>query len=790
MKIAPNRWWDWTAVLCFMAALITVSYRLNDTKWTEDLNLVTSLTVLGALIGLALGLSRYSRLVVTLLGIGYTIVLVPWQMAKVITGEGLFWEKLISAGGRLSTSLYLFLHNQPLTDSILFTANMALLFWIIAIIGGYNLTRHGKPWTSMIIAGIAILVIDIYHPAVGARGSAMAVYALLTLLLVTRMHFLRRKRVWDTEDITVDSDTGFSWGRGALISGLVLVVLAWNVTTVVKAFTPNTPERHRVVNLWSDIRNRFENVVKPLRGTTVVPREYFGDTFSLGTGSQLSDREVFTVEPNIRGRAGVPYYWRVRSYDRYVDGHWESTLTETERLSPSYQKIEYENPFTNRINTNFRFHAQRNLSMLYAPTMPLTVSRSVSLMSDRVDQQTVDVTAVVIDPMIRAGETYEVVSMIASPTVAQLRGARTDYPEWTQKYLQLPEDLPQSITDLADQITAGLDNPYEKTAAITSWLRENIEYSQVLPSVPTGEDPIEWMLFTQKQAFCNYYATAEILMLRYLGIPSRWVAGYAQGEYNQETKTYLVRERDSHAWPEVFFPGYGWVEFEPTASQTVIRRPSGLQSDNSGSGQQNPDAVMDEGPIRDQSVEDDPNLDRFDNRSSLGSSVLGTLRIAAIIGAIAFIPLFVLLMLRMGKRNPQYMFPVVIERTLRKRGWKVPGWVREWSGFVELSAMEKAFVQVEWMLNFLRIPIPDGSTPSEQVRRLISALPEGELEAAALLEEYQKDVYSPQPGEVEIAKSAVQELRKLAVKYQARSIGEWITSGKKPMAPPRMSGSD
>lgn len=773
-----------------MVAMITVSYRLNDTKWTPDLNLVTSLTVLGALIGLALGLSRFSRLVVTLLGIGYTIVIVPWQMTKVIAGEGLFWEKLISAGGRLSTSIYLFLHNQPLTDSILFTANMALLFWIIAIIGGYNLTFHGKPWISMIIAGIAILVIDIYHPAVGVRGSAMAVYALLTLLLVTRMHFLRRKRVWDTEDITVDSDTGFSWGRGALITGLVLVVLAWNVTSAVKAITPNSPERHRAFNLWSDIRNRFENVVKPLRGTTVVPREYFGDTFSLGTGSQLSDREIFTVEPNIRGRAGVPYYWRVRSYDRYVDGHWEGTLTETEWISPGYKKIEYEDPFTNRVNTSFRFHVQRNLSMLYAPTMPLTFSRSISLMSDKIDQQTVDVTAVVVDPMIRAGETYEVVSMIASPTVAQLRGARTDYPEWTQKYLQLPEDLPQSITDLADQITAGMDNPYEKTAAITGWLRENIEYSQVLPSVPTGEDPIEWMLFTQKQAFCNYYATAEVLMLRYLGIPSRWVAGYAQGEYNQETKMYLVRERDSHAWPEVFFSGYGWVEFEPTASQTVIRRPSGLQSDASGSGQQNPDAVMDEGPIRDQSVEEDPNLDRFDTRSSIGSSVWGALRIAAVIGAIAFIPLFALLMLRMGKHNPRHMFPVVIERTLRKRGWKVPGWVREWSGFVELSAMEKAFVQVEWMLNFLRIPIPDGSTPSEQIRRLISALPEGEPQATALLEEYQRDVYSPQPGDIEIAKSAVQELRKLAVKVQARSFGEWIVSGKKPVAPPRISGSD
>jgi len=778
MKIAPNRWWDWTAVLCFLAALITASYRFIDTKWTEDLNLVVGITLLGAIIGLGLGLSKFKPLAATLLGLGYTLVVLPYQFSKIIPGEVVFSERLTSVGGRLWNSLYLFLQNKPLTDSILFLANMLLLFWFVAIVGGYNLTRRGKPWLSMIIAGIAILVIDIYHPAVGTRGVAMAIFAVLALVLITRIHFLNRKRQWDGEEITVDSDTGFSWGRGALITGIVLVVLAWNASNVVKAFAPNTPERHRVVSAWNDIRQRFENAVRPLRGTTVVPREYYGDDFSLGTGSQLSDRVILAVEPNIQSKKGLPYYWRVRSYNFYSDGKWHSTVNTTEPYS-SNQRIVYESTFESRLTVHFSFHPERNLSMLYAPSMVYSVSRPVSLMRETVDGKRVDVTSILVDPMIRPGEVYDVVSLVAAPSVLELRGSSTEYPEWIEKYLQLPDDMPQSISDLALEITAGLENPYDKAAAVTTWLRENIIYSQILPTIPPGEDPIEWMLFTHKQAFCNYYATAEVLMLRSLGIPARWVVGYAQGEYDAEAKAYKVRERDAHAWPEVFFPEYGWVEFEPTASQGRLIRPSGEASADGGI--QDPDAntSIEEENIRDQSVEEDA-FDRFDNRSNLQPTIWDTLRTAAVVGGIFFLPLFAFLMYRLGKRNPQLKLPVIVEKTLRKRGWKVPVWVVQWSNFVDLTPMEKVFVQISWILRFLRSDMLSSSTPAEQIQQLIRILPESQEPAFDLLAEYQNDAYSPRPGDIQAAKGSVRALWKIAVRYQVRVLGDWVSTGQKP----------
>jgi hypothetical protein len=111
--------------------------------------------------------------------------------------------------------------------------------------------------------------------------------------------------------------------------------------------------------------------------------------------------------------------------------------------------------------------------------------------------------------------------------------------------------------------------------AITSWLRSAFTYSRNTEAPPTLRDPVEWFLFEYGVGFCNYYASAEVIMLRALGIPARLATGYARGTLDAATGVYSVNSRDAHAWPEVFFPGYGWIEFEPTPSQPPLFRPEG-----------------------------------------------------------------------------------------------------------------------------------------------------------------------------------------------------------------------
>lgn len=782
MKNSKNRWWDWTGVVCFFAGMLTAAYRLSDTKWTDDLNLVITLTFIGVILGLVLGISRLKPWAATLVGLGYTLVVIPWQLVHIVPEGTPALERFITLVTRFTLSFNQFLRDEPLTDPVLFLFNMALLFWLVTVVGGYLLTRYGRPWLSMIIAGAAIIIFDIYHPAVGKGGVAMAVYLIFAMLLVTRMHFLHRKREWEGDDIAVDNETGGSWSRGAIITALVLVVLAWNVNTVVKAVSPDSPTRHGVITAWNDIRMRFENAVKPLRGTTVVSREYYGDQFGLGTGSQLSDIEVFTVTPSISKRIGVPYYWRIRSYDTYRNGEWINTIKNSVPLKENNAVVSHEN-YSSRINISFTFYPARNLSMLYAPSAPLLVSRPVTLQYDKNQNGLVDITAVEVDPLQRAGDSYKVISMIAVPTVSQLKAAGTNYPVWVKdKYLQLPDNFPNTIAELAKSITNGLETPYEKAEAITNWLRTHLAYNAVLPPIPPGVDSIEWVLFDLKQAFCNYYSTAEILMLRSLGIPARWVVGYAQGQYDADTRSYVVSQKDSHAWPEVFFPGYGWIEFEPTASQSEISRPSGTAGGSTNPGQSNPgaSAQMDEGNRGDSN-----SVQNAENTHTGASAGLTTeankviTRDLIIAGFLLFIAAGVVIAVQIGRRNPEKALPVVISRSLRKRGVKLPVWLDDWAVFIRLSPIERSFLQVNWMLRFLGDPAPAGATPAEQSTQLADNLPEGIDSIRSLLDEYQKDVYSPYPGDADTAEIAARSLWILARRARINRFTDWITGSSR-----------
>jgi len=178
---------------------------------------------------------------------------------------------------------------------------------------------------------------------------------------------------------------------------------------------------------------------------------------------------------------------------------------------------------------------------------------------------------------IGRNEQYTVVSLVSQADEEQLRVAGGNYEDWVEdRYLNLPATVPQRVRDLAEQIVteAGAVTPYDQAKAIEAHLRDQAryKYNTSIPLPPSGMDRVEWFLFQGKEGYCEYYASAMIVMLRHLGIPSRLAGGYAPGTYDEATQSWIVRESAAHAWPEVYFPGYGWIEFEPTPSQAVITR--------------------------------------------------------------------------------------------------------------------------------------------------------------------------------------------------------------------------
>ncbi len=163
----------------------------------------------------------------------------------------------------------------------------------------------------------------------------------------------------------------------------------------------------------------------------------------------------------------------------------------------------------------------------------------------------------------RAISRYEADSDISKPAPDQLRTAGQNFPPQILALdLQLPL-LDPRIPRLALQIVGSASTDYDKAAALESYLRTHYGYTLQLPRTPV-KDPLANFLFERKQGHCEYFASSMAVMLRALRIPSRVVNGFRSDEFNDLTGNYVVRAKDAHSWVEAYFPGYGWVTFDPT----------------------------------------------------------------------------------------------------------------------------------------------------------------------------------------------------------------------------------
>ena len=179
---------------------------------------------------------------------------------------------------------------------------------------------------------------------------------------------------------------------------------------------------------------------------------------------------------------------------------------------------------------------------------------------------TVDVVSWRFADTLRADESYTMGTYISNATEADLRVAGSDYSGFIQDhYLQLPPDLPQRVRDLAAELTRDAPTAVEKALAIQEYLRgDTFGYSKKVDELPTDRDAVDFFLFDAKAGYSDFFASAMSVMLRSVGVPARLAAGYGPGETDDETGRKAVRSSDSHGWTQVYFPGHGWIDFEPT----------------------------------------------------------------------------------------------------------------------------------------------------------------------------------------------------------------------------------
>jgi len=167
---------------------------------------------------------------------------------------------------------------------------------------------------------------------------------------------------------------------------------------------------------------------------------------------------------------------------------------------------------------------------------------------------------------------YEAESYLPEIDVDALRMASNTPSNGAAPFLELPP-LDIRISQLAREITGSSPSNYEKAVAIEQYLRTHFGYTLELPRT-RPKDPLANFLFERKQGHCEYFASSMAVMLRTLGIPSRIVNGFRTGEFNDLTGQYVVRASNAHSWVEAFFPGFGWISFDPTPAASVPVRNS------------------------------------------------------------------------------------------------------------------------------------------------------------------------------------------------------------------------
>ena len=774
------RWWDLTAALILIAALVTAATRLAATRWTQDLAIIQTITLLGVIAGLALGKSRFSPAVVRLFAFVYGTFVVLWQIGNTV-GENLEWtERMLTIGLRLLTIIDVLSQRKPVSDNLLFLLLMSILFWSLSVYASYSLVRYANPWRAILPTGLTLIIIHIYDPFISVRTWFLAGFLFLALLLIARLHFLENHNRWKQRGTYLPPYLGLDYIRTALIATALLVIFAWTAPALASSLSPAEQVWKQLTSPWQAVKDNFANAFSSLRASVGFVSDFYDDTLQLGRGNPLTDTIVLTVNAPPRVSAGVRYYWRAWVYDRY-DGGWSSTLPAVQAITPTGSGLNHPD-FEARETYTFTMKPNYAIQNLLTPPQPEWIDRPIQARLAVNSDGTIDLGALQASPYVRAGSEYEVNASLSSASIKQLREASTDYPIWViVRYLQLPENITSRTKQLAQTITERYDNPYDKAEAITRYLRTNLTYSDTIPAPPRDQEPLDWILFDHQEAFCNYYASAEVILLRSLGIPARLAVGYAEGERTSTEEIpptlgpdmenipqelgatqniFTVRHRNAHSWPEVYFPGYGWIEFEPTASQIAIIRPLGADPESPES-ETNPNDPLEEELRDDFESRRDQLLagenDQFVSGVSQMFIVIPNF-VWGIIGVL-LIAFLVLLVQRVRQIRQSPPVPVQLESGLRRIGLHPPNLLRRWVHYATLSPLTKAYLEINRALSRLGNAPQPNDTPYERASTLTYLLPIAEGSIQVLLTEYQNDQYSSGQGDMQVARQAGTDIR-------------------------------
>ena len=551
--------------LATLAAVFPVTTLFSSTSWFPTAILVVGLV---AAVGLAMrGLTR-SRLLV----VATQVVILAWVLLWGVASDT--FELLVvptSDSLEVANSLALqaletvqrYSAPAPLNDGVTFC-----LLVIVAIVA-ICVDAMAATWRSPAAAGLPLLTAYLITAANGDAALALRFFLvpvaiwLVMLHTTARAHFGRWSTARPAEESQIDEaahDRQALWsftGLGVRL-GIVGVLLA----LILPAMVPHFPPRYLTEGL-----GRSSGAGEGTVG--------FNDTLDLLRSLNNSDQSP-VLNYTTTGFTRAPL--RVLATSYYSRGQWYVAGTDAGGpRSPVPLPSPTQRRFVITVTGN-TLAAPR----IAAPYPVLEVSMQGTPWS--------------IDPVtrdIRVGRSvsdYRITYADIAPTAALLRESGSpDAPDITDDDLTIPDRSRALIQRWSDDVTRDADNPLDKAVAIQNHLRDTTRYTYTLDlGEPLRDDagrllePIQ-NFYETRRGYCVQFATAMIMMARAQGIPARMAIGFLPGTLSGDR--YVVKASDAHAWPELYFQGYGWLRFEPTpGSRSGTPPPYSVVGGDAGAG--------------------------------------------------------------------------------------------------------------------------------------------------------------------------------------------------------------
>ncbi|MBC1731083.1 transglutaminase domain-containing protein [Listeria seeligeri] len=425
-------------------------------------------------------------------------------------------------------------------DFILIVFLIAL--WLLSYITTYSILRKQRIMSVLILTVSYLAVINTftdYNSSWAIVRTVLEGFLLLHLALTSRI-------------ATPNRLNGNSLKRNGIIyHAFILFMLA--------VFVCSSLMLPKKAPIWPDP----VPVIRDALGiNTTRTVGYSEDDTELGGAVKKDNATVF------KARTDNGHYWRVESKRIYTGVGWANEKsTELQQFSSGDNfPIQLSEETTGEAKTaEISFEA----SSEYAP-----YPYGTQAINSAVDTFNANLTTEKITPTDTIKNyTIELKTPVYNIETMQKADFSTLPNSFVSKYTQTPSKLPKRVATLANKITKDADSIYDKTKAIESYLSASGEFTYSTDDAketPNGADYVDQFLFETKIGYCDNFSTSMVIMLRTLGIPTRWAKGYTPGEGEKDAKgdkaTYTITNNNAHSWPEVFFPGTGWVPFEPTAT--------------------------------------------------------------------------------------------------------------------------------------------------------------------------------------------------------------------------------